>query len=126
MQMYWLTRLDGIKCALEVPALVIVVIATIYAVVIIAGLLVALEWNDEDDKKNALKKLKTVGVLSFASFLLFTLSALVPSTKEMAAILIVPRIANSEKIQQTGNKIYDFAVEWMDELKPKKAKKTDK
>ena len=38
----------------------------------------------------------------------------------MAAIIIVPRIVNSEKVQTVGNRLYDLAVEWMDELKPRK------
>jgi hypothetical protein len=46
--------------------------------------------------------------------------AFTPSTKQMAAIMIVPKIANNEKVQTIGNKVYDLAVEWMDELKPAK------
>lgn len=38
----------------------------------------------------------------------------------MAAIMIVPKIVNNEKVQTIGNKIYDLAAEWMDELAPKK------
>lgn len=120
MQMYWLTRLDGFKCVLEAPAFVIAAIAVVYGVAAIACLLAALEWSDEGDKRDALRKLKTVGVLSFAAFLLFTLSAFIPTTKEMAAIIIVPKIANSEKVQDAGNRLYDLAVEWMDSLKPEK------
>jgi hypothetical protein len=45
---------------------------------------------------------------------------LIPSTKQMAAIMIVPKIANSEKVQTIGNKVYDLAVEWMEELRPTK------
>jgi hypothetical protein len=48
------------------------------------------------------------------------ISAFVPSTRQMAAIMIVPKIANSEKVQTIGNKVYDLAVEWMEELKPNK------
>jgi hypothetical protein len=38
----------------------------------------------------------------------------------MAAILIIPKIANSEKVEKIGNGLYDLAVEWMNELKPAK------
>ncbi len=44
----------------------------------------------------------------------------IPSTKQMAAIMIVPKIVNNEKVQTIGNKVYDLAVEWMEELKPNK------
>lgn len=33
---------------------------------------------------------------------------------------MVPKIANNEKVQAAGNKLYDLAVEWMDELRPRK------
>ena len=49
-----------------------------------------------------------------------------PSTKQMAAIMIVPKIVNNEKVQTIGNKIYDLAVEWMDELAPKKKSEVKK
>jgi hypothetical protein len=38
----------------------------------------------------------------------------------MAAILIIPRVANSEKVQTVGNHLYDLACEWMEELRPAK------
>lgn len=119
-QMYWLTRLDGFKCVLEAPACVITAIAAIWAIAGIAHLLAAWEWHDEGDIRDAFRKLKIVGALSFVTFLLFTFSAFIPSTREMAAIIIVPKIANSEKVQQVGNKLYDLAVEWMGALKPNK------
>lgn len=54
------------------------------------------------------------------ALLCLAVNVFTPSTKQMAAILIIPRIANSEKVQQAGNKLYELAVEWMDELKPSK------
>ena len=47
-------------------------------------------------------------------------AAFVPTTRQMAAIVMVPKIANNEKVQAAGNKLYDLAVEWMDELRPRK------
>ena len=47
-------------------------------------------------------------------------AALTPSTKDMAAILVIPRIANSEKVQDVGNRLYDLAVEWAEELRTRK------
>jgi hypothetical protein len=32
---------------------------------------------------------------------------------------VVPKIVNSEKLQTAGNKLYELAVEWMEQLKPK-------
>ena len=50
--------------------------------------------------------------------------AFAPSSKTLAAMYIVPAIANNEKVQDVGNRLYDLAVEWMDELKPAKKEKT--
>ena len=49
---------------------------------------------------------------------MMVVTTLIPNTKQMAAIIVVPKIINSEKVQTVGNKLYDLAVEWMDELKP--------
>ena len=62
-------------------------------------------------------------------FLLFALLSIVaaifvPSSKTAAAMYVVPAIVNNEKIQAVGNGIYDLAVEWMKELKPKKDKES--
>lgn len=45
---------------------------------------------------------------------------LIPTTKQMAAVLVVPGVVNNEKVQTVGNKLYDLAVEWMEELRPAK------
>jgi hypothetical protein len=52
--------------------------------------------------------------------LLVMVMTFIPSSKQMAAVMVVPKIANSEKVQTIGNKVYDLAVEWMEELKPNK------
>jgi hypothetical protein len=52
--------------------------------------------------------------------LLVMVMTFIPASKQMAAVMIVPKIANSEKVQTIGNKVYDLAVEWMEELKPNK------
>ena len=49
--------------------------------------------------------------------------ALVPSTAQMAAIVVVPRIVNNEQVQTVGSRLYDLATEWLDELKPEKEAK---
>lgn len=107
MQMYWLVTLDNIIGVLRV-------------IVIICGLLPILEvpllsvMGKEEQIFSFAKKLFGVAAAALL-FLIF-----VPNTKQMAAIIVVPKIANSEKVQTIGNKIYDLAVEWMEELKPTK------
>lgn len=59
----------------------------------------------------------TTAALSFVGLVILTFT---PNTKQMAAIMIVPKIANSEKVQTIGNKVYDLAVDWMNELNQSK------
>jgi len=60
------------------------------------------------------------------AILVATVVTFIPTTKQMAAIMIVPRLANSERVQNIGNKVYDLAVEWMEELKPTKGSESSK
>lgn len=104
MQMYWIVILDNI-------------INGVVAVMVIAGACsLALTIAVVVEELPKWFPIPSICVF-FASILLLMFT---PSTKQMAAILIVPRVVNSEKVQIVGNKLYDLAVEWMGELKPKK------
>lgn len=105
MQMYWLVMLDSIKEGLAV----ILCICSLFFVLGIPMLGVM--------GKEKLFPLIARRILVIAAALILGLT-FIPSTKQMAAIMIVPKIANSEKVQTIGNKVYDLAVEWMEELKP--------
>lgn len=143
-QMYWLTRLDSIKWTLDGFTTVFVFVTLVLVFIAVLtysigtftsnGTSDAFYGKTDDELKSIQARLRRVSArCAVAAFLLLStdvaasiLNALLPSTREIAAILIVPRIANSEKVQQADNKLYDLAVEWMDELRPKKAKETDK
>ena len=81
---------------------------------------------DKSGREKAWRYIKKAMLLCipmlFLAVVIKLTTAFVPSTKQMAAIIVVPKIANSEKVQTVGNKLYDLAVEWMDELKPAIAK----
>ena len=47
----------------------------------------------------------------------------IPTTKTVAAMYIIPAVANNEKVQDCGDRLYDLAIEWMEELRPKKEEK---
>lgn len=72
----------------------------------------------DSDSDMASDKMCAWGIV--AIILISVIMTFTPSTKQMAAIMIVPKITNSEKVQTIGNKVYDLAVEWMEELKPNK------
>jgi hypothetical protein len=104
MQMYWLVMLDKFIYT-GWFLLIFFGVATLFAIGMLADDLVK-KWCPI-----------TTAALSFVGLAIVTFT---PNIKQMAAIMIVPKIANSEKVQTIGNKVYDLAVEWMNELKPAK------
>lgn len=123
MQMYWLTRLDGM-CAILCLTSVLFLAALI--TLLCKGLALIFKskqysWEIDEDVKRARKlgvRLLWWAKISGAGFVVSALlNALTPNTRQMAAIIVVPKIANSEKVQEAGNKLYDLAVEWMEALK---------
>lgn len=107
MQMYWLVMLDNIIDA----HYAILILCTLFCFIGIPML------GAIGKEELYLPLAKKAVVVSVALVLSLTF---IPTTKQMAAIMIVPKIANSEKVQTIGNKIYDLAVEWMEELEPNK------
>lgn len=115
-QMYWITRLDGIN---EVGIFLIILAST----ALLVGPIIMELFNDFIDEKKLSLHFRSIFKWALPTFLFgLAIVTFVPSTKQMAAILLIPGIVNNEKIQQTGNKLYDLAVEWMDELRPNAAK----
>lgn len=111
-QMYWLTRLDNICDILGAGGLITLLLGVSFLLVY---------WINDGDEY--FKICKPLGIKTLVLFLaLLVGSAFVPNTKQMAAIIVVPKIINNEKVQTVGNKVYDLAIEWMDTLKPAKAK----
>ena len=137
-QMYWLVKLDDIRSIIEglhcLPILMIVysligaIVFTIMYFFAGNGTFEMFSGKTNEEFQNIRETLwkwrgtcMKLGILSVVFTVVISLaSILIPSTKQMAAIMIVPRIANSEKVQTIGNKVYDLAVEWMEELKPNK------
>lgn len=120
-QMYWITMLNSICITLFI---LIVLLGITILGLLICGCSLRSDFSTTEHGYVTGKRLHAVMLLLVPPFLfLMFVLALVPTTKQMAAILIIPRIANSEKVQQAGNKLYDLAVEWMAELKPNKNNK---
>lgn len=102
-QMYWLVTMDSIVHASAIIAI---------ALGVMAFLIIPMTFDD-----NLPKWTPSATALAAVAFAL--VAAFVPTTRQMAAIVMVPKIANNEKVQAAGNKLYDLAVEWMDELRPR-------
>ena len=140
-EMYWLTRLDSVKGTLAefIPTFLIfaVILTTFTALMYCLGTFTGngtfetFSGKTDDELKSVHARLRRVSarcavaafLLLFASMAAGMLNALLPTTREMAAIVMVPAIVNNEKVQTVGNKLYDLATEWLDELRPKKEAK---
>lgn len=125
MQMYWLVKLDDMRHVIDSLTWLPVTWIVITAVVSFAAFMATIDANESGREKvcRCIKKAALICIPMLLMIVVIQLTtAFVPSTKQMAAIIVVPKIANSEKVQMAGNKLYDLAVEWMDELKPARAK----
>lgn len=49
-------------------------------------------------------------------------STLLPTTKEMAIIYVVPKIINNEIVSNIPDKLLNLSSEWIEELRPKNVK----
>ena len=105
-QLYWLTRLDGILTFCDVILFTFLGIGTLALVFLPI-------WEDHWEKAKSYI-CKSVLILLAVS----AVKVLVPTTKEMAAILIVPKIMNNAKVQELPDKVLDLANSWLVELKP--------
>ena len=109
--MYWLTRCDNICTASSIFS----VLFGIGAVVAVIFLFV------EGDSVKFFQKM----IFVFFLLLFFSSTAIcvfVPTTREMAAIYVVPKIANSETVKDLGEGVVTLASEWIQELRPNKQK----
>lgn len=118
-EMYWLTRLDGISTFFVTGASIAI------GGLILGLILLPIFAIDFEDLVPILKQ--NIGK-AFVVFSIFCCGAVfVPTTKEAAAIIVIPALVNSditkEKVPEVLNGIFSLAEAWMKELEPKKEDK---
>ena len=108
---YWLTRLDHIEGEAFLFAGILMLMAALVASIAYA-----------DIKNIILKRVRNITFAIGCATLPVGIATEVflPTTKEAAAMLVIPKIANSESVQQLGDGIVDLANQWLKELAPKK------
>ena len=119
---YWLTRLDGINYVLN-GAMLVCLMATIVSAIVTAFIFCFTDpgYRSYDaDLKKGKKAFGVVWRLAITTIVFAIAACAVPSTKNMAAIIMVPVIANNEQVQELPNKVLELGNEWLNELKPKK------
>lgn len=124
-QMYWLTKLDDIRQALG--SIMWVPIAWIAIVAAASFCAFAAHADMDSVRRVVIGRIKKASWTCVPMVLWIVATqiavALVPSTAQMAAIVVVPRIVNNEQVQTVGSRLYDLAAEWLDELRPRKEAK---
>ena len=113
--LYWITRLDGIK-NLVLGTTGFTVFLLLVGALAIFGYC---GWKEKWTRKSIAGIVGLV-LAAFASGSVGkAVETLVPTTKEMATIVVLPRIANSETVQEIGEDVKNLVKEWILQLKPK-------
>lgn len=127
---YWLSKLDDIRNMLDGGTLITVcrslagisfLLGSIMAILSIVGI-----GEFEDRLLKSIVKVRNVciGIVSaclLVAVLLEVIVAFIPSTRQMAAIIVLPKIANSETVSELGDlgkDLVSMAKEWVEELRP--------
>lgn len=107
---YWITRLDPIRKT----AIMMAVMGFVSALLLFGPIC-------DDFGKEAIAKLKRIQKWLFAMGVAgLLLATFVPTKQEAAAIIVIPRIANSETVAEIGDGVKTLAIEWLEELRQKK------
>lgn len=103
MQMYWLLKLDDI---LNISTLVFIISMFAFVLCFVVGKI----YEDVGCYEDAYKKLRRVRNVSFWFVLFFgSIMTFLPTTKQLAAIYVIPAIVNNERVQNIGNKTLDIS-----------------
>ena len=125
---YWLTRLDEFSFLFGIIFVCIVIVALVNVI----GGFVALDSYSTDklynrperlaeSKHNIKVRFGRAVKLALVALLVGVINSFIPSTKQAAAIIVIPKIANSEIVAEMGDtakELVGLAKAWLVELKP--------
>lgn len=130
IEIYWLTRLDEFGLLFGIVFLVLVILAIVN---VIGGFIAMYSAHDNrcmhygkrdevpNDEARMRRRFSRAVKIGVAAFLLGLVASFVPSTRQMAAIIIIPKLANSEIVTEMGDAAKEIVVlarEWMRTLSP--------
>ena len=125
---YWLTRLDEFSFMLGIVFVCIVAVSLANVI----GGFIAMDSASTDklynrpellseDKHNIKVRFGRAVKLALVALLVGVVNSFIPSTKQAAAIIVIPKIANSEIVAEMGDtakELVGLAKAWLVELKP--------
>ena len=101
-QMYWLLKLDDIGTMFSI------IVGTSIVAVFISAIFYCASKSVEDE---VVAKISVHALILslICSVVFLILNTFLPTTKQMAAIYVVPAIVNNERVQNIGNKTLDIS-----------------
>jgi len=108
-ELYCVLKLDEIKLLLEITGVVIF----IFVIMVLGGFL--FNYIDAGEKIPLWHKVCSVVLIPTTIFLILT-TVLLPSTKQMAVIIIAPKIINNEVLNNDLKDLYKLAKDGLKDL----------
>jgi len=105
-ELYWLTRLDAMNIAAIIVAAICLVGLIVGSIIYVTTDEQALWKSERATAKLALRVSIPCGILALMALIF------IPTTQEMAAITVIPMLAN-ETVEKDAGKLYKLSVEWM-------------
>jgi hypothetical protein len=128
---YWLVKLDDIRSMLNGEGLLLLVVLITLASMVMWVFHLGNNSSEDSFSRAIVKSImwprRVLTMVSIFAILVITLGqALIPSTKQMAVIIVVPKIVNSaianEELKKLPGKLIELSGEWMEELRPQNVK----
>ena len=110
---YWMSRFEMFQTLCLLLGIFTMIGAAILGIFMVASK-AAGDCAVSESTGTAFKRVLPVGVI------LCLLSCFLPDTKTVAAMYVVPKIANNESLDEVASSMKTLALEWMDELRPSK------
>ena len=130
VEIYWMTRLDEFLFLFGIVVFVLIILAIAN---VIGGFIAMdnafdnryLSYGNRDeapkDEARMRRRFSRAAKIGVAACLLGLVASFVPSTKQMAAIIVIPKLANSEVVAEMGDaakEMVALARDWMRTLSP--------
>lgn len=119
---YWITRLDGLNLFMGLIA----GFSLTGALVLLIVRVMASDAYFEYEKKICKQWFRPFTAVTIMGVVFMAISIFIPTTKEVAAIYMIPKIVNNEKIQKLPDNAVNFLnkkfEEWIDGMVKKEKK----
>ena len=115
---YWVTRLDSISFCLDFLFGITLAIGFGFSIALAFAYYDFIEYHEKNDRHIWKTFRKWVIILFSVSALSGVASAFVPSTREACAMIVVPKLANLESLDQVSVAMKDAAIRWLKSIAP--------